>query len=65
MIEAPCKVLPPILHGQIEGERTYRSNVTYSCDVGYELSGASTRKCRSDRTWSGVPPTCEPAGLWF
>jgi hypothetical protein len=39
---------------------TYPSTANYSCNTGYTLSGASTRSCQSDGTWSGVVPSCLP-----
>lgn len=31
---------------------------TYGCDLGYTISGGSTRTCQVTGTWSGVAPTC-------
>lgn len=31
---------------------------TYSCDEGYQIVGASTRKCQVDGEWSGKVPLC-------
>ena len=39
---------------------TYSSNATYSCSVGYEIIGNSTRTCQNDGTWSESEPTCTP-----
>ena len=50
-------------HGSIDTRdgNEYEDIVTYSCDAGYVLSssGNKVRKCGADRTWQGVPPTCE------
>ena len=32
--------------------------VTFSCDYGYSLVGARTRKCQTSGQWSGYHPTC-------
>jgi len=37
---------------------TYNSDVTYSCEIGYFLSGFDTRTCQSDGSWSESEPTC-------
>jgi hypothetical protein len=37
---------------------TYGSQATYGCSTGYALSGASTRTCLQDGSWSGAAPTC-------
>ena len=31
---------------------------TFSCDVGFTLSGDAVRRCQEDGTWSGTQPTC-------
>ena len=57
--DAECETLDSILNGKITGNTTYGSIVTYSCNPGYGLNGSSVRLCRSDKSWSGSPPTCE------
>ena len=37
---------------------TFESTATYSCNMNYVLSGAMTRMCRADGTWSGSDPNC-------
>ena len=35
------------------------STATYSCDMGYELSGGNgSLVCEDDGTWDGPAPTC-------
>ena len=40
------------------------SIATFSCDTGYTLSGATTRTCQTDRSWSNDSPTCEINGIF-
>ena len=36
------------------------NTATYSCNIGHTLiNGDEIRECQSDRTWSGVQPTCQ------
>ena len=36
----------------------YNSEATYSCDEGYTLSEATTRKCLDSGDWSGTASFC-------
>ena len=38
---------------------TINSTAEYSCTVGYQLIGNSTRVCQSDGKWSGSVPFCQ------
>ncbi|XP_076821796.1 sushi, von Willebrand factor type A, EGF and pentraxin domain-containing protein 1-like isoform X2 [Clavelina lepadiformis] len=58
-LTASCEELEPLENGKIVGSLTYRSKVTYTCNDGYVLVGSSTRKCRSDKTWTGSAPYCK------
>jgi hypothetical protein len=31
---------------------------TYSCDIGYAITGVTTRSCQANATWSDAAPTC-------
>ncbi|XP_076814212.1 sushi, von Willebrand factor type A, EGF and pentraxin domain-containing protein 1-like isoform X2 [Clavelina lepadiformis] len=45
------------------GAETFRHNVTYACDDGYEMPSGDLTKvvsCTADRTWSDIPPLCLP-----
>ncbi|XP_066469621.1 sushi, von Willebrand factor type A, EGF and pentraxin domain-containing protein 1 isoform X2 [Tiliqua scincoides] len=55
-----CPLPPEISNGKyiIHG-LTYLSNVSYSCDTGYSLQGASVLVCDDSATWSNLPPDCE------
>ncbi len=37
---------------------TYGQSASYSCNTGWSLTGASSRTCQADRSWSGEPPIC-------
>ena len=37
---------------------TYTSTITYSCNVGYNLLGASSLTCLSNASWNGSKPLC-------
>jgi len=48
-----------ILNGKVNATyTTWGSIASYICDSGYSMTGASTRTCQSDGTWSGTPPIC-------
>ncbi|XP_019617776.1 PREDICTED: sperm receptor for egg jelly-like [Branchiostoma belcheri] len=48
----PFGVLCPI------GARSYQDTVTFECDQGYTLNGATSATCQADETWSNPVPTC-------
>ncbi|XP_076289244.1 uncharacterized protein LOC143213361 [Lasioglossum baleicum] len=39
---------------------TYLSQVLYSCEEGYEMTGRARLTCDIDARWNGPPPRCEP-----
>ncbi|CAH1248686.1 CSMD3 [Branchiostoma lanceolatum] len=57
-----CTALSPIANGQMTyaGGTFYGDIVSFLCNSGYELSGSSSRLCQSDRSWSGMQPSCVP-----
>ena len=41
------------------GGTTFGQTAIYSCDIGYNPVGDSTRTCQAEGNWSGNAPTCE------
>ncbi|XP_059143930.1 uncharacterized protein LOC131931220 [Physella acuta] len=42
-----------------EDANIYGSECQYSCDPGYQLTGASSVQCLKNETWSAPKPTCK------
>ncbi|XP_078589338.1 sushi, von Willebrand factor type A, EGF and pentraxin domain-containing protein 1-like [Branchiostoma floridae x Branchiostoma japonicum] len=40
------------------GATSFQDQVQFTCNEGYELSGASSATCQADQTWSNPVPTC-------
>ncbi|CAG2222180.1 CSMD [Mytilus edulis] len=57
-----CHDLRQVPHQKLEPVQiaySYRDNVTFKCDNGYELSSTDTMvTCQSDGTWSNKQPNC-------
>ena len=50
-----------IAHGEVEYDRSdlaYRSQIQYSCHLGYEMVGVNIRTCGADGQWEGSEPEC-------
>ena len=50
-----------IAHGEIEledGLTDYGALLHYSCHLGHELVGVTTRECGQAGKWQGVEPEC-------
>ncbi|XP_078664120.1 complement receptor type 1-like [Branchiostoma floridae x Branchiostoma belcheri] len=48
----------PINGAMSSGNSLYRDVVYFTCEVGYELVGATRIMCQPDGTWSDEVPTC-------
>ena len=56
-----CGALGPPVEGMVSTDRTsFGGTATYTCNPGHTLTGAATRMCRANGTWSGRAPTCPP-----
>ncbi|KAM7054273.1 complement receptor type 1 [Molossus nigricans] len=62
-IRKSCRAPPDVINGKVEidGDTTFGSRITYSCDEGYRLDGESTITCiiKDDTvTWDNKVPVC-------
>ncbi|XP_012279184.1 uncharacterized protein LOC105699061 [Orussus abietinus] len=58
-----CGYPAGIRHGEytlINNTVSYLSQVHYSCEEGYEMTGRARLTCDIDERWNGPPPRCEP-----
>nr|XP_012232522.1 PREDICTED: uncharacterized protein LOC105678072 isoform X2 [Linepithema humile] len=58
-----CGYPASIEHGGytlINNTVSYLSQVLYSCEEGYEMTGRARLTCDIDERWNGPPPRCEP-----
>ncbi|XP_052811571.1 neurogenic locus notch homolog protein 1-like [Mya arenaria] len=55
-----CSTLSSPTHGAVAyvPNTQYQGNAEFSCDIGYTLSGTSTRTCLSTGIWSDASPVC-------
>ena len=51
-----------MIHLRMEGSGAVNTSVTFSCDLGYKLSGSSSLSCNRDVTWSDALPSCIQGG---
>ncbi|KAK2150293.1 hypothetical protein LSH36_413g01017 [Paralvinella palmiformis] len=56
-----CPILPPIKYGWYAKHLTYEfgTNVTFHCDIGYQVVGDKYVVCQENATWSSLGPVCE------
>ncbi|XP_011313896.1 uncharacterized protein [Fopius arisanus] len=58
-----CGYPASIKHGEytlINNTVIFLSQVLYSCEDGYEMTGRARLTCDIDERWNGPPPRCEP-----
>ncbi|XP_078664154.1 tenascin-like [Branchiostoma floridae x Branchiostoma belcheri] len=53
-----CPPLCPPTNGTMRGSNYFGDVITFTCDSGYRLVGASSLTCQIDATWTGTAPTC-------
>ncbi|KAL9989269.1 hypothetical protein ACROYT_G003802 [Oculina patagonica] len=54
-----CGHLPPPKNGSIIGDQTtYPNELSFFCDVGFNLLGSPVRRCEADGIWSEEQPNC-------
>ena len=41
-----------------DGVPSYEDTCSFTCNIGYELTGNDTRTCQSDGNWSGSDDVC-------
>ena len=41
---------------------TYQEVATFSCDIGFDLIGDTSRTCMDDGMWGGASPVCQIKG---
>lgn len=51
-------------HGSVNAQSVRHGAIaTYTCQPGFALSGAATRTCQDDNTWTDTDPTCLAVGV--
>ncbi|KAI8498132.1 hypothetical protein Bbelb_240760 [Branchiostoma belcheri] len=59
-IQCPRRTSPTNGAVSPTGAISYPNGVTFTCNPGYVLNGASAATCQADGTWSNPVPTCTP-----
>ncbi|XP_065189188.1 sushi, von Willebrand factor type A, EGF and pentraxin domain-containing protein 1-like isoform X3 [Sycon ciliatum] len=54
-----CRILSAPTNGYVYvDDLTFGSKASFSCNVGYRLTGASSVTCLTSQSWSAISPTC-------
>ncbi|XP_066265898.1 P-selectin-like [Branchiostoma lanceolatum] len=53
-----CPPLRAPANGEKTGNNFYRNAIEFTCDVGFDLVGASRAECQADGRWSDNVPIC-------
>ena len=61
-LPANCSSSSGDIHLRMEGSGAFNTSVTFSCDLGYKLSGSPSLSCNRDVTWSDALPCCIHGG---
>ncbi|XP_028829982.1 beta-2-glycoprotein 1-like [Denticeps clupeoides] len=57
----PCPVPDQILNGRADfDDIVFLSNISYTCNEGYILTGTNSSTCLHNGQWGASPPTCKP-----
>ncbi|XP_019630654.1 PREDICTED: sushi, von Willebrand factor type A, EGF and pentraxin domain-containing protein 1-like, partial [Branchiostoma belcheri] len=59
-VQCPARTAPNNGAVSPTGAVSYPDVVTFTCNTGYVLNGATAARCQADRTWSNPVPTCTP-----
>ncbi|XP_019618629.1 PREDICTED: sushi, von Willebrand factor type A, EGF and pentraxin domain-containing protein 1-like [Branchiostoma belcheri] len=54
-----CAALDPPLNGDVSGGNSFGDTVTFSCSVGFVLTGTANLTCQHDKQWSDSVPSCK------
>ena len=68
IFKVQCEMLdPPMNSGVIcmtsDTVTFYGDTCSFTCNIGYELTGSNTRTCQSNGSWSGSDTMCIIRGI--
>ncbi|XP_078598028.1 sushi, von Willebrand factor type A, EGF and pentraxin domain-containing protein 1-like [Branchiostoma floridae x Branchiostoma japonicum] len=56
IVQCPVQTAPD--NGGMSGTNNYQDVVQFTCNSGYDMTGAASTTCQADGTWSNSAPTC-------